>query len=378
MAVRMKDIAEQLGVSLVTVSKVLRNKRDVGEATRKRVLQRAKELNYQPNMLARGLASGRSYAIGLIVPDLLHTFFAELAKGVSAGLRKEGYQLILASAEEEPELERLEIDHLLARGVDALLIASCQHSASGFKTLINSKIPHVLLDRNLRDINPHFVGTDDVAAGRIATEHLIQLGRRNIAHVGGELVSTSIGRLKGYKEALKANRIPFRKELVIIRSRLEEAGVQIGSSAMCELLKLKARPDAVFCYNDLTAVGAIRCLLANKLRVPEDVAVIGCGNLLLSAYLEVPLSSIDQSPQQQGLEAANLALSLIARKRRTAAKYILVKPKLTPRKSTLGNAYKETAETPNEWRHNSTSSKSTVASKWPAIAYVDLNDSLGR
>ena len=101
-----------------------------------------------------------------------------------------------------------------------------------------------------------------------------------------------MGRLKGYKDALKANRIPFRKQLVFIRSRLEEAGVQIGNSAMSELLKLKKRPDAVFCYNDLTAVGAIRCLLANKLRVPEDVAVIGCGNLLLSSYLEVPLSSI--------------------------------------------------------------------------------------
>jgi LacI family transcriptional regulator len=341
MAVRMKDIAEELGVSLVTVSKVLRNKKDVGEATRKRILQRARELNYQPNMLARGLASGKSYAIGLIVPDLLHTFFAELAKGVSAGLRKESYQLILASAEEEPELESLEIEHLLARGVDALLVASCQDSASGFDSLIKSKIPYVLLDRHIEDLHPHFVGTDDVAAGRIATEHLIQLGRRNIAHIGGELISTSVGRLKGYKEALKANQIPFRKQLVAIRSRLEEAGVQIGASAMSELLRLKKRPDAVFCYNDLTAVGAIRCLLANKLRVPEDVAVIGCGNLLLSSYLEVPLSSIDQSPQQQGEEAACMALSLIEGKPKPGAKYVLLKPKLIARQSTMGRAYEE-------------------------------------
>jgi len=97
---------------------------------------------------------------------------------------------------------------------------------------------------------------------------------------------------------------------------------------MSELLKLKKRPDAVFCYNDLTAVGAIRCLLANKLRVPEDVAVIGCGNLLLSSYLEVPLSSIDQSPQQQGEEAASMALSLLEGKSKAAAKYVLLKPKL--------------------------------------------------
>jgi LacI family transcriptional regulator, galactose operon repressor len=336
MAVRMKDIAEDVGVSLVTVSKVLRNKPDVGESTRKRILQRVSELNYRPNMLARGLASGKSYTIGLIVPDLVHTFFAELAKGVSAGLRKEAYQLILASAEEEPELERQEIEHLLARGVDALLIASCQNSAASFRSLKNSTIPYVLVDRFLPRLNAHFVGIDDAAAGRMATEHLIQLGRQRIAHIGGELISTSVGRLNGYREALAANRLPFRAELVAIRSRLEEAGVEIGNHAMSDLLKLKRRPDAVFCYNDLTAVGAIRCLLANKLRVPADIAVIGCGNLRLSEYLEVPLSSIDQSTQQQGEEAATLALSLITRKQTQRAKHLLIEPKLIARDSTVG------------------------------------------
>jgi LacI family transcriptional regulator len=340
MAVRMKDIAEDLGVSLVTVSKVLRNKRDVGEATRKRILQRVKELNYQPNMLARGLASGKSYTVGLIVPDLVHTFFAELAIGASAGLRREGYQLILASAEEEPEMERKEIEHLLARGVDALLVASCQHSATGLKALLESKIPHVLLDRFVPRMNAHFVGTDDVAAGRIATEHLIQLGRKRIAHIRGERISTSAGRFKGYQDALAASRLPFQPEYVIVRSRLEEAGIEIGSHAMSDLLKLKKRPDAVFCYNDLTAVGAIRCLLANKLRVPEDVAVIGCGNIRLSDYLEIPLSTIDQSTQRQGEEAASLALSLIANGIDGKPKRQFIEPKLIARDSTVGRRHK--------------------------------------
>jgi LacI family transcriptional regulator len=337
MAVRLKDIAEDLGVSLVTVSKVLRNKPDVGALTRKRVLQRVRDLNYRPNMLARGLASGKSYTIGLIVPDLVHTFFAELAKGVSVGLRKESYQLILASAEEEPELEHEEMEHLLARGVDALLIASCQNSAVELKSLVASKVPYVLIDRLLPKLNAYFVGTDDVAAGRMATEHLVQLGRKRIAHIGGELISTSVGRLNGYKEALAANHIPFRQELVAIRSRLEEEGVQIGNNAMSDLLRLRKRPDTVFCYNDLTAIGAIRCLLASKLRVPEDVAVIGCGNLRLSSYLEVSLSSIDQSTQQQGELAAELALSLIAGKQKRGARHLLIEPKLIARDSTIGH-----------------------------------------
>jgi LacI family transcriptional regulator len=339
MAVRLKDIAEDLGVSLVTVSKVLRNKPGVGEITRKRVLKRVRELNYRPNMLARSLASGKSYTVGLIVPDLVHTFFAEMAKGVSAGLRKASYQLILASAEEEPELEQQEIEHLLARGVDALLIASCQNNAGSFKSLLKSKIPYVLIDRYLPKVDGNFVGTDDIAAGRVATEHLIHLGRKRIAHIGGEQISTSVGRLNGYKEALAANNLPFRRELVEIRSRLEEAGVEIGSHAMTDLLKLKKRPDAVFCYNDLTAVGAIRCLRENRLRVPEDVAVIGCGNLRLSEYLEVPLSTIDQSTQQQGEEAAALALTLIDRKSKGKGKHLLVEPKLIARDSTIGRPH---------------------------------------
>lgn len=336
MAVRLKDIAENLGVSLVTVSKVIRNKSGVGEVTRKRVLKRVRELNYRPNMLARGLASGKSYTAGLIVADLAHTFFAELAKGVSAGLRKESYQLILASAEEEPELEQQEVEHLLARGVDVLLIASCQTGAGCFKSLDKSRIPYVLIDRYPPKFNGNFVGTDDVSVGRMATEHLIKLGRKRIAHIGGELISTSVDRLNGYKEALSLNHLPFRRKLVAIRSRLEEAGVEIGSHAMSDLLRLKKLPDAVFCYNDLTAVGAIRCLRANKLRVPEDVAVIGCGNLRLSEYLEVPLSTIDQSTQQQGEEAAGLALSLITRKGKRKGKHLLIEPKLIARDSTIG------------------------------------------
>jgi LacI family transcriptional regulator len=336
LAIRLKDIAADVGVSTITVSKVLRNKRDVGEETRRRVLQRVKELNYRPNLLARGLASGKSQTIGLIVPDLVHTFFAEFAKGLKAGLRSRGYQLILASAEEEPELEREEIQNLLARGVDALLIASCQISAQGFEAIVDAGIPHVLIDRMLPDLPSHFVGTDDVRAGFLATEHLISLGRKRIAHIAGEGVSTGIDRLKGYKDALAAARIAFQPNLVIASCRMEESGDQIGRSAMEQLLALKKRPDAVFCYNDLTAVGAIGCILNAGLHVPEDIAVIGCGNLRLATYLEVPLSSVDQSTLEQGEQAAKLTVSLLSGVQRPGLREILTDPRVIARASTIG------------------------------------------
>jgi LacI family transcriptional regulator len=334
MPVRLKDIADDLGISMITVSKVLRDKPDVSEQTQRRVLQRVKEVNYRPNMMARGLASGKSYTVGLIVPDLVHTFFAELAKGLSGALRRHSYQLVLASAEEDPNLERDEIDKLLARGVDALLIASCQTDPKGLSALARGNIPYVLIDRMLPKLKAHFVGTNDLEAGYIATEHLIQLGRERIAHIGGALISTSVDRLKGYRNALEAHGIPYREEYVAIRAKLEDAGDQAGRSAMDALRQLKKRPDAVFCCNDLTAVGAIRSLLAHGLRVPQDVAVIGCGNLRLSSYLEVPLSSIDQSTQQLGEQAANMALGLIGGNAKRVAKKILVQPRVIARAST--------------------------------------------
>ena len=126
MVARLKDIAEDLGLSVVTISKVLRNHPDIGEETRKRVLKRMKELNYQPNFAARSLITGRSWTIGLIVPDLLHPFFAQIAKEISVDVRKKGYNLFISSSDEDPVLEQEEIAQLLARRVDVMLIASAQ------------------------------------------------------------------------------------------------------------------------------------------------------------------------------------------------------------------------------------------------------------
>src|ERR1700687_4067647 len=135
MATTMKDIARDLGVSVVTVSKVLRNHSDISEQTRKRVLQRMKEVNYQPNPAARTLVTGRTNLIGLIVPDLVHPFFAQVAKGISAKLRAQDYSLIISSSEDDPNMEQREIDQMLARRVDALILASAQSSVESLRRM---------------------------------------------------------------------------------------------------------------------------------------------------------------------------------------------------------------------------------------------------
>lgn len=335
MAIRLKDIARDLGVSVVTVSKVLRNHEDIGEATRRRVLKRIKELNYQPNLAARALVTGRSHLIGLIVPDLVHPFFAELAKGVSGFLRSLGYGLVLASSEEDPDLEKQEINQMLARRLDALLIASAQWTVESFRKIEEQQRSYVLVDRKFVGLAANFVGTDDTAVGRIATEHLLENGCRRIAYIGGEHVSTALDRLEGYRQVLASAGLSIPEDYVLCRSHGDDAGDVTGYTAMQDLLRLPLRPDGVFCNNDPIAMGAINAILEANLRIPEDIAIIGAGNVRYASALRVPLSSIDQSSKTLGARAAELALTLVQSKGTVRPKQILLQPKLVARQSSL-------------------------------------------
>lgn len=329
--VRLKDVARELGVSVVTVSKVMRGTKDVGEVTRAKILKRLQELDYQPNIMARALATGRTFAMGLIVPDLVHPFFAELAKSLSMMLRESGRALIMASSEEDTELEAQEIRTLLSRGVDVLLLASCQ---SAFENIPKLERPLVLIDRNFPELSANFVGTDDVKAAELATEHLVSQGRRRIAHIGGSHGSTSLGRLSGYRSVLERHDLYRGEDLVMRRSRFEETGDLAGYQCMQALLGTAQRPDAVFCYNDLTAIGGIKATLDAGLRVPEDVAFVGCGNMRYSDYLQVPLSSVDQNTAGLGHAAATLALEL-DKNPDQPPRSIFAQPRLVVRRSSL-------------------------------------------
>src|SRR5665811_1037401 len=207
MPARLKDIAKDLNLSVVTISKVLRDHPDISQETRQRVLQRMKELHYRPNLAARALVTGRSNIAGLVVPDLVHPFFGQVAKGLSNGLRKKGYSLVLSSSEDDPELERQEIEQLLARRVDVLIVASTQETMETFRRLEEQKVRYMLIDRKFDGLAANFIGVDDAAVGELATAHLIDAGCRRIAHIGGPNVSTALGRFAGFRRALEARGI---------------------------------------------------------------------------------------------------------------------------------------------------------------------------
>ena len=336
MPIRMKDIAHDLGLSVVTVSKVLRHHPDIGEETRERVLRRVKELNYQPNGLARSLVTGRSFLVGLIVPTLSHPFFAEIAKALSKVICAKGYSLIVSSSEEDGDLEEREIRQLRARRLDAIVIASTR-----------SRIPELeverpeglflLIDRDIPGTHAHFIGIDDHAAGRIATEHLIDVGCRRIAHIRGRQTSPGVQRFEGYCEALQARGIAYDENLLISRTNVDTQSREQGEVAMEILLERNSRPDGVFCFNDPMAVGAMQTIHAAGLRIPEDIAVIGCGNLHYDDWLRVPLSSMDQHSASIGKRAGELVLSLIESKQDVHARSQILAPALVVRASTRRN-----------------------------------------
>jgi len=329
----MKDIAEDLNVSVVTISKVLRNQGDISAETRERVMRRARELNYQPNWVARSLVTRKTYLIGLVVPDLMHSFFAEVARAVTRKVRASGYSVVISNSDEDPELEAQEIEGLMGRRVDGLIVASAQPDGKLklFHRMRDEKVPFVLIDRVIRGVKASFAGTNDKLIGQMATDHLIEQGCLRIAHLRGPENTPGDGRLEGYKAALTAHGLPFRKSLVISVRHSDSSGYE----AMKELLKKSPRPDGVVGYNDPVAAGAMKAILEAGLRIPDDVAVIGAGNVHYSDLLRVALTTVDQNSTALGEHAADLLLAHIESKVPVKPRTILLEPQVIVRDSSL-------------------------------------------
>ncbi|AFL89161.1 transcriptional regulator [Terriglobus roseus DSM 18391] len=313
MRATLKDIAVAVGVSVITVSKVMRGHSDIGAETRRKVLEKAKELNFRPNLQARSLVTGKSQLVGLVVPDLLHPYFVEIAQSLAAELRKKGYYLVLSSSEEDRGLEEQQMEHLLALRLDALVVASCASEPPAlFGQIQQQGTPLILLDRSFEDFPCDFVGSDNVQMGYLATSHLLSKKRKRIAHIRGPASSIGRGRYQGYRKAFEEVRRKLDDRYVVETSTVDVDSNLEGKLAMTRLLAVDPRPDAVFCYSDPLAIGAIDAILEAGLRVPQDVAVVGCGNLHYDTHLRVPLTSVDQKSRELGMRVAKMLLSILS------------------------------------------------------------------
>jgi LacI family transcriptional regulator len=343
MAVTMKQIAEDLGVSIVTVSKALRNHDDISHKTRARILERVNQLGYRPNLTARSLVTGRSSLVGLLVPDLIHPFFAEVARSLAKKLRSQGLYLLICASESDGDLEREQLEHLLSRRLDAIVVAHVGNDVAALEMVANSGTPLILLDREVAVEKAHFVGVNDVQIGMLATEHLLQVGCKRIAHLRGPNNLVGEKRLEGYKRALKNADVPFREELVFQASSGDTESSVHGYQATSELLRRRDRPDGIFCFSDPMAIGAMNAAVAAGVAIPKQLKLVGCGNLHYDDSLRISLSSVDQKSAKIGERAAEIILAQLERQMKAEEgkasikeeySRIILRPQLAIREST--------------------------------------------
>jgi LacI family transcriptional regulator len=329
----MKRIAGELGVSITTVSKVLNNREDIGDATRARVLAKVAELGYQPNAVARSLTLRRTHTLGIVIPDLMHSFFVEIVAGLESVANPRGFGLLLCSSNEDPAKERDEIEMLRQRQVDGIVLASA--NAAGNSDLLQRLsalgIGLVMIDRDDHPaVKCDRVITDDEEVGRLATNHLIDQGCTAVAHIAGPAIVHAQRRAEGYRAALKARGVRPRAES-IVRGGFKEAD---GYRAMKKLLGLTPRVDGVFAANDPAAIGAMKAIWEARLRVPADVKVVGAGDIAMGDLLRVPLTTVSWSRENQGKRAGELLFDRLGADGRDKCRRVIIPPELVVREST--------------------------------------------
>lgn len=269
--------------------------------------------------------------IGLVVPDLTDTHFAEVARGVNSIMQPKGYSVLLSNSEGNAAAERQALNLLCTcPNVEGLIVASSQPAEeSQFFTRLGSHKPYVLIDRKFAGLESNYAGTDDEQLGFVATEHLIGRGCRHIAHIRGPETSSGAGRVLGYRAALAQHGLKAAPGYTANGGSNDAA----GHEAMRILLSVNPRLDGVVCYNDAVAVGAIKAILEAGLEVPYDIEVVGAGNMHYSDVLRVPLSTVDLNSPLIGESAARLLLDVIEAAEPASAKQVLIPFMLLARES---------------------------------------------
>jgi LacI family transcriptional regulator len=312
-----------------TVSNVLNRPEVVAPETLARVQATIKELGFVPNGFARHLRSGQSRTLGLIVPDVANPFFTEVARGVEDAASKRDYAVFLCNSDESASKEDRYINVLIQQQVRGVLITPADMKSDRLEAMRERGIAVTLLDREIKGRNQCSVSVDDVHGGQIAIEYLAGLGHKNIAWVcGPESIPQVADRGAGVSKAAKV----AGAKIETVRVPLMNAAK--GEEAAKKILELDVMPTAIFCANDLLALGVMRALLANKVRIPEQVSVLGYDNIEFAPSAAVPLSSIAQPSYQMGVTAADLLLNECEDGENHEHQQIRFQPQLVERAST--------------------------------------------
>lgn len=301
-----KDIAKSLGVSISTVSRALKDHPDISQETKDTVRSYAEKYNYRPNVLALSLRRQKSYSIGLIIPAIVHHFFSSVISGIEELAHKEGYNLIICQSNENQYREAINLQTLIDHRVDGILVSLSKTTQSfeHFGEALNSGIPLVFFDRVCDQLDADKVIMDDFEGGRIATEHLIKRGCRNIVHFAApQNLLIGRNRRNGYCEALRSAGIEIREDRILKCDTREEV-----QTLRNHLLDLAPEIDGIFAVNDSTAIAAMQVLQQGGYKIPENVAVMGFGDGPNASIINPELTTVVQKGYEMGRESVKLLL----------------------------------------------------------------------
>lgn len=332
MPVTLNDIAEKAGVSISTVSRVLNKKADkyrISPSTKEKILKTARDLNYRPNQIARGLRLSKTNTLGLIAPDVSNPFFAYIIKRVQSEAHALGYSLIVCNTDEDLAQEVEHVNLLYRNRVDGLIAMPVGKEYAHFAEWQEKGIPLVLLDRCFDEIETGSVVVDNFAGAYEATEHLIQRGHRRIALIQGlRGTYTNTARLDGYQKALDDYGVPVDERLLVGGDFRQENGYMETKL----LMSLPERPTAIFATSDMITLGALQALYEEGLRIPDDISLIMFDDVDFAPYLRCPLTAVRQPKEMMGELAVKLLIDEL-KGRAGYGKRITLKPKLVVRES---------------------------------------------
>jgi DNA-binding LacI/PurR family transcriptional regulator len=312
MTVSIKDIAKVMNISYSTVSRALNNSPRVKLETRKQIQHKATEMGYLPSAIARSLVTRRTHTIGVVATTITDLFFAEVIQGIEETALNYSHSLILTNSAGRPDYELAAIQTLRERRVDGIILVAACASKEHKERLFMSKeaaTPLVIINNVHQEHVGYSVETDNIGGGRAATQHLLDLGHRRIAYVAGPTTEwDSVERQHGYEQALRSTGLSIDPTLIVRGDNRPDGGLR----AMQQLLALPTPPTAVFCYNDATALGAMRVAHAAGWRIPQDVSIIGFDDIALAPYFEPPLTTMAQPKREMGEKAVQMVLDLLA------------------------------------------------------------------
>ncbi|MCA1802651.1 MAG: LacI family transcriptional regulator [Rhodothermaceae bacterium] len=313
--ITLKEVAEAVGVSTMTVSRVINNRPNVDEKTRKKILEAAKKMGYTPNHVAKSLVSSRTYTIGVIIPEISHSFFPEVVRGIEEATNNKNYQIFLTNTSDNFGKEQKVLNALRSKRVDGILVSSSltTDDFSFYKLIIKSGLPLVFFDRGIEDIGASCIGVNDKTASRQITEHLISHKYKRIGYLSGpKRVSIGKERFNGYIEAMTRHNLEIDERLIIENGFNEKCGY----AAMNELLALPKEiwPRAVVAVNDPVAFGAMDAIREAGLSIPNDIAIVGFTDDIRAKLVACPLTTVQQPAYEVGKKAASKLIRTIENK----------------------------------------------------------------